>query len=139
MKLNRHQARELAVQGIYQWQMTGASTDDIVAHFREEEKILASLDAKYFEACLAGVIQSIEDIDKCLAEHVDRKLSELNPVELAVLRLGTYELMFCLEVPYKVIINEALELAKTFGSTEGHKYVDGVLDNLARDVRRQEM
>lgn len=134
----RHRARELALQAIYQWQFTLDPVQVIEAQFSDKIKPKSHIDKEYFINLLRGVIEFKDIIDKYMLEFSDRSLEELNPVELAVLRLGIYELAYRLDVPYKVIINESLELAKTFGSAEGFKYVNGILDKLAHKLRSAE-
>lgn len=130
----RHRARELALQGIYQWRITAGEEAQIEKQIRAE-KNLGRYDKELFSKLLRGALSRHADMEALLAPHLDRPLAELSPVEFAVLLLGTYELSQHLEVPYKVIINEAVELAKTFGGTDGHKFVNGVLDKLAPQLR----
>jgi N utilization substance protein B len=110
----------------------------IDAHVREQEGF-DKCDAAHFDALLHGCIAEAADIDAALTRHVDRKTSELSPVEHGVLMIGAYELKHCIDIPYKVAINEAVELAKSFGGTDGHKYVNGVLDKAAADLRPVEV
>jgi len=131
-------AREAALQGLYEWLIGGADTGVIDAHMREQEGF-GECDAAHFDALLHGCIAEAADLDALLAKHVDRKTTELSPVEHGVLMIGTYELKHCIDVPYKVAINEAVELAKSFGGTDGHKYVNGVLDKAAADLRKVEV
>ncbi|MBP6544939.1 MAG: transcription antitermination factor NusB, partial [Piscinibacter sp.] len=123
----RRRSREAALQGLYEWLLGGGDAGVIDAHMREQEGF-SEVDAAHFDALLHGCIAEAADIDALLAKHVDRKTTELSPVEHGVLMIGTYELKHCIDVPYKVAINEAVELAKNFGGTDGHKYVNGVLD-----------
>jgi N utilization substance protein B len=134
----RRRAREFALQGLYEWLVGKADAGAIDAHVREQDGF-AQADRVHFDALLHGCIEQAADLDAQLARHVDRKTSELSPVEHAALLIGTYELKHCLDVPYKVAINEAVELAKTFGGTDGHKYVNGVLDKVAADLRLAEV
>ncbi|MEO8331911.1 MAG: transcription antitermination factor NusB [Gallionella sp.] len=136
-KSPRHRARELAMQGIYQWRVTGGDEAGIEKQIHAE-KNLGRYDKVLFSKLLRGALGQHADIETLIAPHLDRPLIELSPVEFAVLLLGTYELSQNLEVPYKVVINEAVELAKTFGGTDGHKYVNGVLDKLAAQLRAPE-
>jgi len=131
----RRKARSLALQAIYQWQLVA---DDIVnIKMQFVDKINSKkVDAEYFNDLLDGVIKNVGAIDEVIMPLLDRKIRDLDAVELAVLRLATYELMMRLDVPYKVVINEALELTKNFGSIEGYKYVNGVLDKVARGSRK---
>jgi N utilization substance protein B len=137
-KSARRRARELAMQGIYQWHLTGADLAQVEKQMREE-KNLGNYDAKFFATLLRGVLTQHADLEAALAPHLDRALAELSPVELSVLLLAAYELLLQPEIPYKVIINEAVDLAKTFGGTDGHKFVNGVLDKLAAQVRAVEI
>jgi N utilization substance protein B len=104
-----------------------------------EQEGFSEVDAAHFDALLHGCIAEAADLDAVLARHVDRKTTELSPVEHGVLMIGAYELKHCIDVPYKVAINEAVELAKNFGGTDGHKYVNGVLDKAAADLRPVEV
>lgn len=134
----RRRSREVALQGLYEWLVSGAEAGVIDAHMREQEDF-AKADAAHFDALLHGCITEAAQLDAVLARHVDRQTTQLSPVEHAVLLIGAYELTHCLDVPYKVAINEAVELAKSFGGTDGHKYVNGVLDKAAADLRPAEV
>jgi N utilization substance protein B len=133
----RHRARELALQGIYQWRITSGDEATIEKQIHAE-KNLGRYDKELFSKLLRGALSQHAELEALIAPHLDRPLDELSPVEFAVLLLGTFELSGHLEVPYKVIINEAVELAKTFGGTDGHKFVNGVLDKLAPQLRALE-
>jgi transcription antitermination protein NusB len=137
-KNQRRRSRELALQGLYQWLIAGGDVASIDAQLREHEGY-AKCDSVHFDALLRGGIEGAADLDAALARHVDRKTTELSPIEHAVLMIGAYELGHCLDIPYKVAINEAVELAKAFGGTDGHKYVNGVLDKVASDLRSAEV
>ena len=137
-KSARRRAREAALQGLYQWLISGEEVSLIDAHIREQEGF-NKCDKPHFEALLHGCILEAGDLDAVLAKHVDRKITELSPIEHGVLMIGSYELKHCLDIPYKVAINEAVELAKSFGGTDGHKYVNGVLDRAAADLRPAEV
>jgi N utilization substance protein B len=137
-KSTRRRSREVALQGLYEWLISGAEAKVIEAHMREQEGF-DKIDTAHFDALLHGCINEAADLDSVLAKHVDRKTTELSPIEHAVLMIGAYELKHCIDVPYKVAINEAVELAKSFGGTDGHKYVNGVLDKAAIDLRRVEV
>jgi N utilization substance protein B len=137
-KSQRRRARELALQGLYQWLIAGGEADAIDAQLREHDGY-AKCDSVHFDALLRGCIEQAAVLDAALARHVDRKTTELSPIEHAVLMIGAYELGHCLDIPYKVAINEAVELAKAFGGTDGHKYVNGVLDKVATDLRPAEV
>ncbi|MDZ5457197.1 transcription antitermination factor NusB [Azohydromonas lata] len=139
-KSARRRAREYALQGLYEWLIGGADAGAIEAHLREQnEGEFDKCDRAHFDALLHGGINDAAELDAVLAKHVDRKTTELSPVEHAVLMIGAYELKHCLDVPYKVAINEAVELAKSFGGTDGHRYVNGVLDKAALELRPQEV
>ena len=137
-KSQRRRSRELALQGLYQWLIASGDADAIDAQLREHEGY-EKCDGVHFDALLRGSIADAATLDAALARHVDRKTTELSPVEHAVLMIGAYELSHCLDIPYKVVINEAVELAKSFGGTDGHKYVNGVLDKVAADLRPEEV
>jgi len=137
-KSARRRAREFALQGLYEWLLSRADAGAVDAHVREQEGF-DKCDREHFELLLHGTIRDAEAIDAMLAAHIDRKVELLSPIEHAALMLGTFELMRCIEIPYKVTINEAVELAKSFGGTDGHKYVNGVLDKVAAEVRRIEV
>ncbi len=136
-KSPRHRARELALQGIYQWRLSGADAKQIEQR-TTEEKTLGRYDAELFGRLLHGVLAQHAELEAALAPHLDRALGELSPVELSILLLGAYELRSQPATPYRVIINEAVELAKTYGGADGHKFVNGVLDKLAAQVRGAE-
>jgi N utilization substance protein B len=137
-KSARRRARELALQGLYEWLVGRGELGAIDAHMREQEGF-ERCDSQHFDALLHGCAREAVALDAVLARHADRKISEMSPVEHGVLLIGAYELAFCVDIPYKVAINEAVELAKTFGGTDGHKYVNGVLDKAAPDWRAQEV
>ncbi len=137
-KSTRRRSRELALQGLYEWLLSGEQAGVIDAHVREHEGF-ERCDAAHFEMLLHGCISESAAIDKALARHVDRQTSQLSPVEHGVLMIGAYELTHCIDIPYRVVINEAVELAKVFGGTDGHKYVNGVIDKAAADLRPAEV
>ena len=137
-KSPRHRARELALQGVYQWRLTGGEGAQIEKQIREE-KGLGRYDTEFFGNLLCGVLAQHADLEAAVTPHLDRTLAELSPIEFSVLLLGAYELAQHPEIPYRVVINEAVELAKTFGGTDGHKFVNGVLDKLAAQVRAVEV
>ncbi|OGT45542.1 MAG: N utilization substance protein B [Gammaproteobacteria bacterium RIFCSPHIGHO2_12_FULL_41_20] len=134
----RHNARHYAVQALYQWQLTGASGTDIENQFLKHQ-ISKQVDLEYFKELLHGIVSEQKTLDEHMHPYLKRQLHELDPVELAVLRLAIYELTKRPDVPYRVIINEALELTKKFGSVEGYKFVNGVLDQVARKIRAHEI
>ena len=136
-KSARRRSRELALQGLYRWLVAGgdgAAAEEDVRELDGFEK----MDRAHFDALLHGGIEQAAALDAVLARHVDRKTTMLSPIEHGVLMIGVYELTHCLEIPYRVAINEAVELAKSFGGTDGHKYVNGVLDKCAADLRPNE-
>ena len=137
-KSTRRRSREIALQGLYEWLISGAEAGVIDAHMREQEGF-DKCDSAHFDALLHGCIAEASAIDAVLAKHVDRKTTELSPIEHGVLMIGAYELSHCINIPYKVAINEAVELAKSFGGTDGHKYVNGVLDKAAAELRPVEV
>ena len=134
----RRRAREIALQGLYEWLVSAAEASVVDAHMREQDGF-DKCDAAHFDALLHGCITEAVDIDAVLTRHVDRKTTQLSPVEHGVLMIGVYELKHCIDIPYKVAINEAVELAKGFGGTDGHKYVNGVLDKAAAELRPVEV
>jgi transcription antitermination protein NusB len=137
-KSPRRRSREFALQGLYEWLLAGSDAGVIDAHMREQPEF-AKCDAVMFDTLLHGCIGEAAALDAVLARHVDRATEALSPIEHGVLLVGAYELKNCLDVPYKVAINEAVELAKAFGGTDGHKYVNGVLDKAAADLRPAEV
>jgi N utilization substance protein B len=137
-KSARRRSRELALQGLYEWLLGGADAGVVDAHVREQDGF-DKCDLAHFDLLLHGVIREAAAIDAVLAAHIDRKAELLSPIEHAALMIGTFELMRCVEIPYRVAINEAVELAKSFGGTDGHKYVNGVLDKAAAALRPTEI
>jgi N utilization substance protein B len=137
MKSARRRSREFALQGVYSWLLAGQPVADISAQL-EESRGFERADQTYFSLLLRGAIEQQGALEEALAPCLDRKVKELSPVERGILLLGAWELKNAPEVPYRVVINEAVELAKSFGGTDGHKYVNGVLDKLARSLRTQE-
>lgn len=133
----RRQSRYMLVQALYQWQVTGTSLLELTQQF-QAQPLFAKADSSYFSDGLAAVIDQKDDIDQHFSKYLDRQLNELDPIEYTILRLATYELVYRMEVPYKVVINEALELAKIFGATDSFKYINGVLDQVANQARALE-
>lgn len=134
----RHRAREFALQGLYQWLLNHEDSGAIDAHIREAHGF-DKADAAHFDGLLHGAIREAESLRDGLRPLIDRPIEELSPVEHAALLIGAYELLRHLEIPYKVVINEAVELTKSFGGIDGHKYVNGVLDKLAAQARSTEV
>ncbi len=134
----RRRAREFAVQGLYQWLLAGGEPRDIARQMSEMEGF-ARGDPAMFDALWSGTIVTRDDLDALLAPLLDRAPAALSPIEHAILLVGAYELQSMPQTPYRVVINEAVELAKSFGGTDGHKYVNGVLDKLAGRLRHPEI
>ena len=134
----RRASREFAMQGVYQWIFTGATAATVLKNLSELEGFAAA-DAEFLKAELRGTIGEAEGLRAKLEPLADRKWEEVSPVERAILLIGAWELVHNPGVPYKVTINEAIELGKRFGGTDGHKYVNGVLDKLAAAVRPDEV
>ena len=134
MKSARRRAREYALQGLYQWQLAGAAAADIRGQLAEDEHF-DKADAAYFGALLDGTIAEAEALKGELAPLLDRKVDALSPVERGILLLAAWELKHSPDIPFRVVINEAVELAKAYGGTDGYKYVNGVLDRLAPALR----
>ncbi len=134
----KRRARKLAVQALYQWLLSGTALNEIEAQFRVANN-MDKVDADYFCRLLHGVPAHLSALEGALAPLVDRSVQGLNPIELTTLRIGAFELFHCPEIPYRVVLDEATSLTKTFGSQDGHRYVNGVLNNLARKVRAVEI
>jgi N utilization substance protein B len=138
MAKSRRKAREFAVQALYQWKLTGYEVNDIDKQMHEREGF-GKADAEHFVDLLKGALRQREALEESLRPHLDRPMEELSPVEYAILLLAAYELTQHLDIPYRVVLNEAVELAKSYGGTDGYKYVNGVLDKLAAVVRKVEI
>jgi N utilization substance protein B len=130
-------ARKLAMQALYQWQLTQQSAREIKNQFLESEDS-AGTDREHFEELVDACIEQNASIVAALAPYLDRPLEQLDPVESAILLVGVYELQQRLDIPYRVVINEAVDLCKRFGATDAHKYVNAVLDRAAREIRAAE-
>ena len=137
MKTARRRAREFALQGLYQWQLAGTDPATI-AHQLGDARGFDKIDAGYFKGLLEGVVAAAPELEKAITPYLDRAFSRLSPVERGILLLAGYELAHQPEVPYRAVINEAVELAKEYGGTDGHKFVNGVLDKLAAKLRQAE-
>ncbi len=133
----RRHARQYALQAMYQWQLSDTPITDIEMDFLNRH-IKQKTDVDYFKELIHNIPKQQNELDHHFIPYLNRALTELDPVELAILRLATYELAKRLDVPYRVVINEALELTKKFGSVEGFKFVNGVLDQVARQLRHDE-
>ena len=133
----RGRARRLTLQGLYQWQLSGAPAREIVAELMASQNI-KDTDTEYFEALLKGIVAGSAELEAAFGPHLDRPAAQLDPIERGILLLSTYELKERLDVPYRVVLNEAVELAKGFGADESHKYINAVLDKTADELRRAE-
>jgi N utilization substance protein B len=134
----RRKARHYGMQALYQWHMAGAPVSDIEAEFRSDYDF-THVDLEYFQSLLHDIPACVDELDNAMAPLLDRKLDDLDPIERTLLRMGMYELSRRIDVPYKVVINEEVALAKKFGATDSHKYVNGVLDKAARQLRKVEI
>ena len=134
---HRHKARHFAMQAIYQWQMNHEPASEIEAQFIEDHP-LGNADREYFHLLISGTINHIEEIDKLYAPYLSRDINDLDMVDKAILRMATYELKYMTDVPYKVVINEAIMLAKEFAAQDSHKFVNGVLDKYVKAVNLSE-
>lgn len=135
---SRNRARQAAVQALYQWQLTQQPPDQIESHFINDHE-LNGVDLEYFHHLVREVPLHLHELDDHLIPHLDRDIEEVDPVERAILRIGVFELEFHPEIPYKVVLNEAVELTKTFGAEHGHKYINAVLDKVAVHLRTGEV
>ena len=133
----RRKARELAVQAVYSWQISKNSVSDIEVNFITENS-KRRFDIEYFQQLIRGVTSSVSELDLAISPHVDRPLDDIDQVEKAILRVAIYELSDCQDVPYRVVINEAIELAKLFAADDSHKFVNGVLDKAVKLIRPQD-
>jgi N utilization substance protein B len=138
MSKPRSLARKRAIQALYMWEMTGVNLSDIDQKFVLEHD-LSKVDYKYFQELLHKIPSNIDDIDSHIHAYLDRPFSEVDPVERAIMRVGVYELQQRPDIPYRVVINEAVELAKIFGAEDGYKYVNSILDNAAKKLRATEI
>ncbi len=134
----RRKARHYGMQALYQWYMAGAALTDIEAEFRAEYDF-SHVDLAYFQALLHEIPACVDELEGIISPLLDRKLEELDPIERTLLRMGVFELSRRIDVPYKVVINEEVALAKKFGATDSHKYINGVLDQAARQLRKVEI
>jgi N utilization substance protein B len=134
----RRKARHYGMQALYQWHMAGASLATIEAEFRADYDF-SRVDLEYFQALVHEVPACIDELEAILEPLLDRDLDDLDPIERTLLRMGIFELVKRIDVPYKVVINEAVALARKFGATDGHKYINGVLDKAARQLRKVEI
>ena len=135
----RIKARRSTVQALYQCEMTQAVTADVIKEFIDERDEMKKADKEYFCDLLGGITGRIDELNNEMAPFLDRPVNELDPVERAVLHIGVYELLYHPELPWRVIVNESVELAKMFGAEQSHKFINGVLDKIARKVRITEI
>ncbi|MFI4967854.1 MAG: transcription antitermination factor NusB [Gammaproteobacteria bacterium] len=133
----RAKARRLALQGLYQWQLSGAAANDVVAEHNASQNN-KDVDAEYFELLLRGVIADNEALQALFLPNLDRPAEQLDPIERGILLIGTFELKERIDVPYRVVLNEAMELAKGFGAEDSHKYINAVLDKTSAGLRQAE-
>lgn len=138
MSKARTKARRNAVQALYQWQLTGQDVSSIESQFLLEHE-MTNVDVDYFCELLREVPLHLHELDDHIIEFIDRGIEEVDPVERAILRMSTYELEFRLDIPYKAVINESVEMAKMFGAEQGHKYVNGIIDRIAHKLRATEI
>ena len=131
----RRRARECAVQALYSWAVSQNSPEIVELNFMTEQD-MKGVDTPYFRKLFRQTVENVEAVERTMQGYLDRGLAEVDPIEKAILRLAVYELQFEADVPYKVVINEAIEVAKVFGADESHKYINGVLDKIAPVVRR---
>ena len=138
MSSARRRSRELALQGLYQWQYTGVSASQVLRNLSELTGF-DKADRAFLEKELKGAIKEAVPLRAALEPLADRKWDEVSPIERSILMIGAWELLHCPDIPYRATLNEAVELGKRFGGTEGHKYVNGILDKLAKRVRPDEV
>ena len=134
----RSRARRRALQAVYAWQVGGGAVDAVIAQFRDEQDMEVA-DLEYFEALVRGVAQHSEQLDSELRRFADREIAQIDPIERGVLRIAAFEMLHRLDVPYRVVINEAIETTKRFGADHGHTFVNGVLDRAAGHWRAAEV
>lgn len=134
----RRKARHYGLQALYQWQLAHAALGEIEAQFRADYDF-RSVDLEFFQQLLHQVPAELTELEATFARYLDRMVKDLDPIELNLLRMGTWELARRIDVPYRVVINEYVSLAKKFGATDGHKYINGILDQVARELRHVEI
>lgn len=134
----RSRARRRALQAVYAWQVSNSPIDKVIEQFRDEQDMDVA-DLEYFEALVRGVAEHADELDTVLSKFIDRTMAQVDPIERAVLRIAGFELAYRADVPYRVVINEAIETTKRFGAEHGHTYVNGVLDRAAAEWRGQEI
>ena len=134
---NRRKSRELVLKAVYRGMINASELKEIIADAKEDPEYIKA-DENYFKHLLEGVTGRVAELDSQISVYIDRKLEELSPVEHAILRISSFELMFDMSIPYRVAINEGVELAKLYGGVDGHKYINGVLDKVAASARPNE-
>ncbi len=137
-RISRHNARQCALQAIYQWQLSANPIKEIQAQFTQYHGT-KNVDLDYFSEVILGVEKHQQELDSAIEPFIERPIEDIDPIELAILRIATFELSHRLDVPYRVVINEALELVKRFGSAEGFKFINSILDRAAKVIRKDEM
>lgn len=138
-KRARIKARRNTVQALYQWFMTGKEVSDVIAEFESDKQTLAKTDVDYFKLLLRGTIKHNDELDSRIVDLLDRPVNELDAIERAILHIGCYELEYHLEIPWRIVVNESIELAKLFGAEGSHKYINGILDKVAKELRPTEI
>ncbi len=133
----RQKARRMVLQALYQWQLAKAPVSDIQAEFRSY--YLGKIDWKYFNEVFPAIVPRAAELDEAIIPMLDRDIDALDPIELSLLRFGMFELLHRIDVPFKVVINECVELARIFGATDSHKYINGILDKAAKKIRTLEV
>jgi transcription antitermination protein NusB len=134
----RRRARRFALQALYQWQFNPATSNEIIAQFLTQPEMV-SVDQTFFQELVKNIIAQNQELDQMMEPFLKKSLSTPQAIERAILRIGTYELKYCLETPYRVIVNEAIELTKAFGATSSYRYINGLLHELAKQYRSQEV
>ena len=138
-KRARVKARRNTVQALYQWLLTAKEAGDIITEFESDEHKLAKTDVDYFKSLFQGAIKHQSELEDHFSSYLDRPTNELDAIERAILLIGCYELEHHIELPYRVVVNEAVELAKLFGAEESHKYINGIMDKVAHQLRSIEI
>ncbi len=134
----RKKSRRLAMQALYQWSMSGGDLNEIEKQFQQKDEI-QQVDREYFHELLHRIPACVDELDQALDAYLDREMEAVDPVERAILRIGSYELIHRLDVPYRVVINEAVQLGKTFGAADSYRYINGVMDKAAQQLRKIEI
>lgn len=132
--MSRRRARELAMQAIYQWQLNHTTVPELIQQYVETNN-MQKIDFEHFKSLVTAAVDQTPELDALIKPVLDRDIDDLDPVELAILRLSAFEMKHQIDIPYRVVINEGVELAKKFGASDGHKYVNGILDKLAKELR----